>query len=141
MRRDILLIQNQEEMRVIVGVMLGVEGDDEAVKTRACERLSMNPTTTTLLPAHRPEPDQRELAKLRRQYFRFLELEDVDDEEDVLAFIQVYQRLREAGATLPQADVLMIESFLHYNGARESEDREEDDPPEDEGDWEREAEV
>ena len=55
--------------------------------------------------------DNQAISRLRRQYEIYKQLDDVGD-EDLSAFLNIYQRLKAAGVELPPHDVEAIEAFM-----------------------------
>ncbi len=62
-------------------------------------------------PQARSRPDAQRLRQLRRQYEAAKQLEDTDD-EDLIAFLGIYQTLRANGVALPYDEVQRIDEFI-----------------------------
>lgn len=126
MTMDFILVSDGGDVRLVLGTLTGEADRAAELLATACERLELNPATTTLIPAIRPQPSLKELERLQRLYRRMLAADDVDD-EDVPLFIGVYQRLRAAGVPLDPAQVVAIERWM----AAQEYDRERDDNDQD----------
>ncbi|HVS71091.1 MAG TPA: hypothetical protein VHQ47_07540 [Phycisphaerae bacterium] len=131
--RDYVLVVRQGELRMIVGLLTNVRGSAEAIRRRACERLELAPDGVELIPAPRPAPDGAEIARLLRQYKTYMRLEDIDEEDDLSAFLQIYSRLRAADVELPPDEVAAIDKFIQSTLAEELVD--EGGPGDTDGDY------